>query len=53
MKKIVSLTYLCFSSCYIGQAQTQNKVANTKEFKVAFEQFTLDNVWAESVKAVL
>jgi hypothetical protein len=24
----------------IGQAQTKNKVANTKEFKVAFEQFT-------------
>jgi len=44
MKKNSLLLLTCvFLSCYIGQAQTKNKVANTKEFKVAFEQFTLDN----------
>ncbi|MFT5253106.1 MAG: zinc protease [Flavobacteriales bacterium] len=32
-----------FLLSFIGQAQTQNKATSTKEFKVEFEQFTLDN----------
>ena len=33
---IILLSFVC-------QGQTKNKISNTKEFKVTFEQFTLDN----------